>query len=126
MSILSFNDAKKIIDYEEHLIVDVREESELIETGIIKNAIHIPLSSIENFFINLQTSNTNINSDTYILIYCAVGIRSGIAAERLKIKGFSNVFWVQEGWGGTPGNPGEPTRIAFFFILERFIKIRCS
>ena len=92
MSILSFNDAKKIIDYEEHLIVDVREESELIETGIIKNAIHIPLSSIENFFINLQTSNTNINSDTYILIYCAVGIRSGIAAERLKIKGFSNIF----------------------------------
>ena len=92
MSILSFNDAQKIIDYEEHLIVDVREESELIETGIIKNAINIPLSSIENFFINHQTSNTNINSDIYILIYCAVGIRSGIATERLKLKGFSNVF----------------------------------
>ena len=87
------------------VIIDVREESELNQNGMIKNAIHIPRGLIE-FMLSpdSQENPSNINQDTNILVYCAGGYRSALAAKTLIDLGFNNVFniggfdeWVKNG-----------------------------
>jgi len=86
-------------------IVDVREESEVAQSGKIKNAIHIPRGLIEFQLSAESTTNPlNIKKDSDILIYCAAGIRAALAAKTLQDLGFENVFnlgglseWVSSG-----------------------------
>ena len=86
-------------------IIDVREESELNQNGMIKNAIHIPRGLIEFILApDSQENPSNINKDTIILVYCAGGCRSALAAKSLLDLGFNNVFniggfdeWVNNG-----------------------------
>ena len=90
------------LDYEETcnmlkqpntFIIDVREESEVANFGLVKNAIHIPRGLIE-FKIELNSSNNpaGINNDSNLLFYCAGGYRSALAANTVKSLGFINVF----------------------------------
>ena len=86
-------------------IVDVREESEVAQSGKIKDAIHIPRGLIEFQLSAESTTNPlNIKKDSNILIYCAAGIRAALAAKTLQDLGFENVFnlgglseWVSSG-----------------------------
>ena len=86
-------------------IVDVREESEVAQSGKIKDAIHIPRGLIEFQLSAESTTNPlNIKKDSDILIYCAAGIRAALAAKTLQDLGFENVFnlgglseWVSSG-----------------------------
>tara|TARA_B100001250_G_scaffold239862_1_gene206148 strand:- start:15253 stop:15633 length:381 start_codon:yes stop_codon:yes gene_type:complete len=87
------------------VIIDVREESELNQNGMIKNAVHIPRGLIEFMLApDSQENPSNINQDTNILVYCAGGYRSALAAKSLIDLGFNNVFniggfdeWVNNG-----------------------------
>ena len=87
------------------VIIDVREESELNQNGMIKNAIHIPRGLIEFILApDSQENPSNINKDTIIPVYCAGGYRSALAAKSLIDLGFNNVFniggfdeWVNNG-----------------------------
>ena len=83
---LSYDDSIDLIKNHSTLIIDVREESEVHSSGVIKNAIHIPRGLIE-FKISTITEE-----DTNILVYCAGGYRSALAAKTLKDFGFKNVF----------------------------------
>jgi len=87
------------------LIIDVREESELNEKGMIKNAIHIPRGLIEFKLSPSSFENpNNISENSILLVYCAGGYRSALAARSLIELGFKNVFniggfdeWVNNG-----------------------------
>ena len=86
-------------------IVDVREESEVAQSGKIKDAIHIPRGLIEFQLSAESTTNPlDINKDSDLLIYCAAGIRAALAAKTLQVLGFKNVYnlgglseWVSSG-----------------------------
>ena len=93
------------IENDKCVIIDVREESELIQHGYIKNAINIPRGLIE-FKLAPDSANNPISIDdnTNILVYCAGGHRSALAAKVLQDLGFKNVFniggftdWVNSG-----------------------------
>ena len=102
---LSYDESVDLINNTQTVIIDVREESEVYNLGIIKNAIHIPRGLIE--FKLLPNSPNNpvlINDDTNILVYCAGGYRSALAAKSLLDLGFKNVYnlggfqeWVESG-----------------------------
>tara|TARA_B100001059_G_scaffold147155_1_gene147026 strand:+ start:14849 stop:15232 length:384 start_codon:yes stop_codon:yes gene_type:complete len=102
---LSFEESLNIIKNNHTLIIDVREESEVNNLGIIKDAVHIPRGLLEFTLIpNSPKNPIIINDDTYILVYCAGGYRSALAAKTLKDLGFKNVFnlggykeWVENG-----------------------------
>ena len=90
---LSYDESIDLINNTQTVIIDVREESEVYNLGIIKNAIHIPRGLIE--FKLLPNSPNNpvlINDDTNILVYCAGGYRSALAAKSLLDLGFNNVY----------------------------------
>ena len=102
---LDFTESLNLIKKKESVIIDVREESEVLNHGLIKDAIHIPRGLIE-FKLSPNSINNpaNINADTNLLIYCAGGYRSALAAKTLSDMGFRNVYnlggyqeWIDAG-----------------------------
>jgi rhodanese-related sulfurtransferase len=102
---LSYDESVDLISNTQTVIIDVREESEVYNLGLIKNAVHIPRGLIE-FKLSPNSPNNPvlINDDTNILVYCAGGYRSALAAKSLMDLGFRNVYnlggfqeWVESG-----------------------------
>ena len=102
---LSYDESIDLINNTQSVIIDVREESEVYNLGVIKNAIHIPRGLIE-FKLSPNSPNNPvlIKDDTNILVYCAGGYRSALAAKSLLDLGFKNVYnlggfqeWVESG-----------------------------
>ena len=102
---LSFDESVDLISNTQTVIIDVREESEVYNLGLIKNAVHIPRGLIE-FKLSPNSPNNPvlIEDNTHILVYCAGGYRSALAAKSLLDLGFKNVYnlggfqeWVESG-----------------------------
>ncbi len=102
---LSYDESVDLITNTQTVIIDVREESEVYNLGLIKNAVHIPRGLIE-FKLSPNSPNNPvlINDDTNILVYCAGGYRSALAAKSLIDLGFRNVYnlggfqeWIESG-----------------------------
>ena len=102
---LSYEESVDLINNTQTVIIDVREESEVYNLGLIKNAIHIPRGLLE-FKLSPNSPNNPIliNDNTNILVYCAGGYRSALAAKSLLDLGFKNVYnlggfqeWVESG-----------------------------
>jgi len=102
---LSFEESINLIKNSKVVIIDVREESEVYNLGLVKNAIHIPRGLLE-FKLSPNSPNNPvlIDDETNILVYCAGGYRSALAAKTLLDLGFKNVYnlggfqeWVQSG-----------------------------
>tara|TARA_B100001778_G_C18569555_1_gene621865 strand:+ start:184 stop:570 length:387 start_codon:yes stop_codon:yes gene_type:complete len=90
---LSFEESLSIINELNTIIIDVREESEVNNSGMIKNAIHIPRGLLEFTLIpNSPNNPVKIDDNTNILVYCAGGYRSALSAKTLKDLGFKNVY----------------------------------
>ena len=102
---LTFEETCNILKQPNTFIIDVREESEVSNFGVIKNAIHLPRGLIEfKLELNSQNNPANINNDSNLLFYCAGGYRSALAANAVKSLGFQNVYniggfgeWVDHG-----------------------------
>ena len=102
---LSFEESINLINNSKTLIIDVREESEVYNLGLVKNAIHIPRGLLE-FKLSPNSPNNPvlIDDETNILVYCAGGYRSALAAKTLLDLGFKNVYnlggfqeWIESG-----------------------------
>ena len=102
---LTFDETNEIILNNHTVIIDVREESEVYNLGLIKNAIHIPRGLIEfKLAPNSQNNPVAITDDTILLVYCAGGYRSALAALTLQSLGFNKVYniggfneWLENG-----------------------------
>ena len=74
-------------------LIDVREKNEY-EDGYIPGATHIPRSFLESRIEETVTDKT-----APILLYCAGGTRSALAAKTLQEMGYSNVLSLAGGFG---------------------------
>ncbi len=75
------------------IIIDVREQDE-IEQGMIPGAIHIPRGYLE-----LRIEERVPDRDVPIVLHCAGGTRSALAAETLQQMGYTNVASLKGGFG---------------------------
>lgn len=80
---IAIPDFIKLLDDPNVVILDVRGASERT-TGQFKGALNIP-------FEEISTRYKEIPKDKTVIIHCATGIRSSIAYETLKAKGFTNL-----------------------------------
>jgi rhodanese-related sulfurtransferase len=102
---ISYEETIKKINNEDSIIIDVREETEVFNQGIIKDAIHIPRGLLEfKLVLNSSDNPFDINDNTNLLVYCAGGYRSALAGKTLLDLGFKNIFniggfqeWVNSG-----------------------------
>ena len=82
-------------------LIDLREEGELHNSGSIENATHIPRGLLE-FSLNENSpiiQNKIVDIDKEIVLFCAAGGRSALAAKTLKDMGFKNVSHIEGGFG---------------------------
>ena len=80
--------------------VDVRDLNE-VNLGMIPGAIHLDRGRIES------KVEAAIPRDATVVLYCAAGNRSALAAETLEEMGYTDVASVAEGWRGWVGAGGE-------------------
>ena len=79
---------------EDFALVDVREREESAQ-GTIPNAVVIPRGVVE---ANIDQVTTD--KDKKLVLYCAAGSRSALAAWMLKKMGFKNVISLEGGYRG--------------------------
>ena len=81
------------------LFVDVRETEEVKKTGKLRGAVHAPRGFIE-FHADPASPNHNpaLSSSKQLILYCASGGRSALAAATLKNMGIPNVSHVTGGF----------------------------
>lgn len=80
-------EAKKMMDSQDVLILDVREQDEF-DTGHIPGAVLFPVGEITEG----SAADVIPKSETVVLVYCRSGNRSLKAAQRLVEFGYTNVY----------------------------------
>lgn len=85
---ISYEEAKKMIDERDDIIIlDVRTQEEF-EGGYIKGAILFPSQEV-----NEETASQKLpDKDQTILIYCSSGGRSKKVAQQLVDMGYTNIY----------------------------------
>lgn len=82
---------QKLIDENKDMVlVDVREEKQVAEEGMIAGAINVPFNAVE---ANLD----KLPKDKTIALYCNTGTKSAEVAKQLEILGYENVVNSIEG-----------------------------
>lgn len=81
MKEINVNEIDRIVD---PIIIDVREDYEIEETGTIKGAIHIPMNEVPNRL-------NEITKDREIYILCRSGVRSYNVAKYLNELGYEAI-----------------------------------
>ena len=82
-------------------LIDIRDGVELEKLGAIENSFHIPRGLLE-FSIHPESAyvqNKKIDLNKEIVLFCAAGGRSALAAKALKEMGFEKVSHVEGGFG---------------------------
>ncbi|KQT83170.1 rhodanese-like domain-containing protein [Aurantimonas sp. Leaf443] len=81
------------------VFVDIREREELQRTGMVAGAIHAPRGLLE-FYADPSSPNhmVALAPERSLLLYCASGGRSALAAAALSQMGFPHVAHVAGGF----------------------------
>ena len=79
--------AKEMMDTQEVIILDVREQDEY-DSGHIPGAVLLPVNSIDE----TRAAQVIPTKDTTVLVYCRSGNRSRTASARLAGLGYTQVY----------------------------------
>ena len=97
---------KSMKDNDQCNLIDVRDIRELWKEGTIKDAKHIPRGMLE-FWLDPESSyfkENKLNHNKKFILFCALGMRSALAAKSLVEMGFKNVAHVNGGFDALKQN----------------------
>jgi len=106
--------AREMIAKGNTLVVDVRDAPEVEKSGKVAGAVHISRGMLE-FRADPESPyhDKNFSRDKSVILYCASGGRSALAAKLLKDMGYDHVYnvgafkdWAES--GGAVDKPAEP------------------
>ena len=80
---------QEIVDKEEN-IIDIREISEFIETGVIKEAVLIPLTTFKTDYNKMPNNGS-------VFVFCKSGMRAVVGMTYAKRAGYTNRFVIMSG-----------------------------
>jgi rhodanese-related sulfurtransferase len=83
------------------LLVDIRELQERVDLGAIPGSVHVPRGMLE-FWADPQSRyyRDYFREDRRLILFCAGGGRSVLAARALIDMGFTNVAHLEHGFAG--------------------------
>jgi rhodanese-related sulfurtransferase len=96
INIEQYQQMKQVGD--DHLLVDVREESEWA-AGHAAGAMHLSKGVIER---DIETKIPD--HDKKLVLYCGGGFRSALSADNLQKMGYKNVISLDGGWRAYNGS----------------------
>ena len=94
------SEALKLSEENKCNLIDIRDTIELQNSGTIENSFHIPRGMLE-FSIHPESAffkNENLDPNKEIVLFCAAGGRSALAAKTLKQMGFEKVSHIDGGF----------------------------
>ena len=97
---ITANEALKLSNEDKCTLIDIREKGELDKTGRIENSNHIPRGMLE-FWLDpdgpyFKSGKIDMNKE--MVLFCAGGLRSALAAKSLKEMGFEKVSHIDGGF----------------------------
>jgi rhodanese-related sulfurtransferase len=97
---ITANEALKLSNDDACTLIDIREKGELDKTGRIENSNHIPRGMLE-FWLDPEGpyfKSGKIDMNKEMVLFCAGGLRSALAAKSLKEMGFEKVSHIDGGF----------------------------
>ena len=98
---ISTDDAHKLVNDNQCNLIDIRDIRELQKEGQVEGANHIPRGMLE-FWLDPESSyfkQGKLDLNKEIVLFCAGGLRSALAAKSLKDMGFEKVSHIDGGFG---------------------------
>ena len=98
---ISTDDAHKMVNDNQCNLIDIRDIRELQKEGQVEGANHIPRGMLEFWLdpdsIYFKDGKLDLNKE--MVLFCAGGLRSALAAKTLKEMGFQKVSHIEGGFG---------------------------
>ena len=98
---ISPDDALKLYKENKCNLIDIRDVRELENTGRVENSLHIPRGMLE-FWLDPESvyfKDGKLDMNKEMVLFCAGGLRSALAAKSLKDMGFEKVSHIDGGFG---------------------------
>jgi len=98
---ISTDEAHKMTAEDKCNLIDIRDIRELENEGRIENSNHIPRGMLE-FWLDPESpyfKQGKLDMNKEMVLFCAGGLRSALAAKTLKDMGFKNVSHIEGGFG---------------------------
>ena len=98
---ISPEEALKLSNEDKCNLIDIRDVRELQKEGKVDNAQHIPRGMLEFWLdpesIYFKDGKLDVNKE--MVLFCAGGLRSALAAKSLQDMGFEKVSHIDGGFG---------------------------
>ena len=97
---ISTDEAHLKIENGKSNLIDIRDIRELQKEGKVEGAIHIPRGMLE-FWLDPESAyfkNGKLDINKEMVLFCAGGLRSALAAKSLKDMGFEKVSHIDGGF----------------------------
>ena len=97
---ISADEALKNFESNKINLIDIREKGELDKMGRVENSNHIPRGMLE-FWLDPDGpyfKSGKLDMSKEMVLFCAGGLRSALAAKSLKEMGFENVSHIDGGF----------------------------
>ena len=98
---ISSDDAYKMFSENKCNLIDIRDIRELQKEGQVEGSNHIPRGMLE-FWLDPDSvyfKEGKLNLEKEMVLFCAGGMRSALAAKSLKDMGFEKVSHIDGGFG---------------------------
>ena len=98
---ISTDEAHKMSNEDKCNLIDIRDIRELEKEGRVENSNHIPRGMLE-FWLDPESpyfKEGRLDMNKEMVLFCAGGMRSALAAKTLKDIGFENVSHIDGGFG---------------------------
>ena len=105
---ISAEDAMKMAGDDNVTIIDIRDIRELYREGKIPGAVHAPRGMLEFWFDPASPYHKEVYATgNKMVLHCASGWRSALAAKTLQDMGFDNIAHIDSGFKGWKDAGGE-------------------
>ena len=97
---ISTEDAHKMVNDDQCNLIDIRDIRELQKEGQVEGANHIPRGMLE-FWLDPESvyfKEGKLDLKKEMVLFCAGGLRSALAAKTLKDMGFEKVSHIDGGF----------------------------
>jgi len=98
---LSVDQVKQEMESGDALVIDIRDGQERAESGCIPGSEHVSRGMLEfHADPSMPVYKDFFQPDSRIILHCAAGGRSALAAKTLKDMGYTNVAHLETGFRG--------------------------
>ncbi|MBD1174881.1 rhodanese-like domain-containing protein [Pelagibacterales bacterium SAG-MED01] len=98
---ISADEAHKMVNDKMCNLIDIRDIRELQKEGQVEGANHIPRGMLE-FWLDPESvyfKDGKLDLNKEMVLFCAGGLRSALAAKSLKDMGFEKISHIDGGFG---------------------------